>query len=212
MKNEVNTFLGVQPLYALTEYEKEFEVIYNDDGELILLSNKIFESEEDDNIPKFEYRYIVRCIDMYAFDGRTEIIIETFMCPLAEYINKNQLNSVMNGYDDSEYIYRYYTDMASSCLLPNFGTEYISYKTEDVSPDENGNFWYDYYYNILDNKDVVNKLNTAATVLYNIDRMRGFNLDRVWNMLGSTGWDLLKTLLNGTDWVKTSIDRCRQEI
>jgi len=39
--------------------------------------------------------------------------------------------------------------------------------------------------------------------------MRGFYLDRAWNMIGTTGWDILKECVLGKDAIGASLDRIK---
>jgi hypothetical protein len=37
--------------------------------------------------------------------------------------------------------------------------------------------------------------------------MRGFYLDRPWNMLGTNGWDTLRECIDGSDAILATLDR-----
>ena len=123
------------------------------------------------------------------------------MCSLPKYVNKETLKEIT---DEVDY---YFSDVTSSGVLPNMGDEYINYDPEQIPEDENGNRWYNYHYHLTDNKDFVQVLNVAATILDDVNVFRGFRMDRVWNDIGSTGWDSLRHLLLGEDWIKKSINR-----
>ena len=53
-------------------------------------------------------------------------------------------------------------------------------------------------------------LDTITTCIYILDAQRGYWLDDVFNQIGTSGWDLLRDLLTGKDWLKASIDRIRE--
>lgn len=202
----IPTFFGCAPADAsqIIPYADKFDVLYDDAGQMILITNKIYSTEADENMPAFEYKYILNCMDMYAMTGddeKHEIIIECRLCPLLEYVKANIVDSIT---DRPEY---YYYDAGTSGVLPELGEESINYDPKDIPPDDYGNHWDDYYYHLTNNVDFLQTLNVAATVLDNADAMRGFSFDKTWNGLGSTGWDLLESLLIGTDWVKASINR-----
>lgn len=197
------SFLGFTPkANEITSYEDKFDILYDDGGQMLLITKDIYSTDADGNMPAFEYKYILNCIDMSAFGSKSNTIaIECFLCPLVEYINANAL---VNITDEPDY---YYSDAGTSGVLPRLGEEFINYDPKDIPPDEYGNRWYDYYNRLTDNNDFVQTLNTAATVLDNANEMRGFSLDKVWNEIGTTGWDLLENLLLGEDWLKKSINR-----
>lgn len=39
---------------------------------------------------------------------------------------------------------------------------------------------------------------------------RGFALDKAWNAIGSTGWDLLHDMINGDDFIKRTLNRYKE--
>ena len=54
------------------------------------------------------------------------------------------------------------------------------------------------------------KYDEAASVVNNMNAMRGFYLDKPWNMIGSTGWDILNELVgNGKDFISAALDRMK---
>lgn len=198
------SFLGFTPVNPrqIISYENKFDVLHDDAGQMTLITKKTYSMEADGDMPAFEYKYILNCFDMYALGSENHtIVIECLLCPLFEYIKANVVKNIT---DKLEY---YYDDAAVSGALPKLGDEYIDYNPKDIPPDDYGNQWEDYYYHLTDNADFHQTLNVAATVLDNADAMRGFSFDKTWNRIGSTGWDLLESLLVGTDWIKVSINR-----
>lgn len=198
------SFLGFTPINPtqIISYEDKFDVLHDDAGQMLLITKKTYSTEADENIPAFRYKYILNCMDAYALGSEEHYIaVQCLLCPLIEYVKANVLDSIT---DDPEW---YYNDAGTSGILPNLGDEYINYDPKDIPPDEYRNRWDDYYYHLTDNKEFLQTLNVAATVIDNADAMRGFSFDKTWNGLGTTGWDLLEALLVGTDWVKASIDR-----
>lgn len=198
------SFLGFTPVNPkqIIPYEDKFDILHDDAGQMTLITKKTYSTEADENMPAFEYKYILNCMDMYALGSENHTIaIECFLCPLVEYVKANALNNIT---DD---LYYYYYDASTSGALPKLGEEYIDYDLKYIPPDKYGNRWYNYYYHLINNTDFHQTLNVAATVLDNADMMRGFSFDRAWNEIGSTGWDLLESLLVGTDWLRETINR-----
>lgn len=200
----IPTFLGCAPADAsqIIPYTEKFDVLYDDDGEMKLITKETYSTEADEDMPEFKYKYVLNCMDMKAFGTQEKsIVIQCLMCPLPKYVNKETLKEIT---DEVDY---YFSDVTSSGVLPNMGDEYINYDPEQIPEDENGNRWYNYHYHLTDNKDFVQVLNVAATILDDVNVFRGFRMDRVWNDIGSTGWDSLRHLLLGEDWIKKSINR-----
>ena len=200
----IPTFLGCAPAYAsqIIPYTEKFDVLYDDGGEMKLITKETYSTEADEDMPEFKYKYVLNCMDLQVFGSEEKsIVIQCLMCPLPEYVNKETLKEIT---DEVDY---YFSDVTSSGVLPNMGDEYINYDPEQIPEDENGIRWYDYYYHLTDNKDFVQVLNVVATILDDVNAFRGFRMDRVWNDIGSTGWDSLRHLLLGEDWIKKSINR-----
>lgn len=213
--NDICTFLGFAPALAdqMIPYEDKFDVVYHDQRQMILVSKDTYSMEADGELPAFEYKYILNCFDFQAFGAdRSEIVVQCRLCPLQKYINKEKLPELLESVNGEVYDEDFYfEDMSGTGILPCFGTEYINYDPEKVPEDEHGNRWYDYYYNLTDNKDFVLMLNVAATVLNCVDAMRGAGLDNVWNRIGNTGWDNLNYLLNGRDWLNAALRRIKEK-
>lgn len=211
--NDICTFLGFAPALAdqMIPYEDKFDVVYHNQGQMILVSKDTYSMETDGELPAFEYKYILNCFDFQVFGAdRSEIVVQCRLCPLQKYINKEKLPELLESVNGEVYDEDFYfEDMSGTGILPCLGTEYIRYDPEKVPEDEHGNRWYDYYYNLTDNKDFVLMLNVAATVLNCVDAMRGAGLDNVWNRIGNTGWDNLNYLLNGRDWLNAALRRIK---
>lgn len=200
----IPTFLGCAPADAsqIIPYTEKFDILYDDGGEMKLITKETYSTEADEDMPEFKYKYVLNCMDLQVFGSEEKsIVIQCLMCPLPEYVNKETLKEITNEVD------YYFSDATSSGVLPNMGDEYINYDPEQIPEDENGNRWYDYYYHLTDNKDFVQVLNVAATMIDDMNDLRGWRMDRVWNQIGSTGWDLLRYLLIGENWTKKSINR-----
>lgn len=210
IKNKLNTtFLGYTPTNSnvIGCFEDYFDKIYNDDGQVYLLSKKTYTSEADEEFPEFKYKYGIKCIDMRSFGTEeASFQVSLHMVVLPEYICESKANDIkeMCGTEEiSEFDLMGEDHSWNVCL----GTETVSYEVESL-PDP----WYDFYYNPLDNTELKGLLNVAATVLDVIDSMRGFFLDDSWNMIGTNGWDSLREILLGEDMIKLSIHKLRKKI
>ena len=177
----MKSFIGYTP-YKTTPWQDTFDTYYNDDGSLVLVSKEIFISEEDDGIPAFKYHYVINAFDSYVYGSSDHYIaIELWM---------------VIALADPESI-----DSLEQCGV-RLGYETVDYDTENIPSG-----WYDYYYNVLDNQEVIEYIDVAASVLPSVDSTRGFYLDRPMNQIGTTGWDLLRQVTTGSDAIHDTIQR-----
>ncbi len=204
--SETLLFAGYRPgnPEQIISWKEKFDEIYNDGGQLTLLSKGTYEAEADEDMPAFEYRYIIKAMDLQAFgsDQKT-ICFRLYLCPLRKYWEPEVLKDLSEDNNKDWF----FEDAAESGILPHIGEEYLDYTDSDVKPDENGNKWYDYFYHITNWAKANEMLNVIATVLYPMDRTRGYGLDQIWNQLGNTGWDLLEYILNGKDCINAALSR-----
>lgn len=203
--SEVLSFAGWRPGNPdqIIPWKEKFDEEYNDEGQLTLLSKETYKAEADEDMPAFEYRYIIKAMITAFGTKQKTICFRLYMCPLRKYWKPEVLKdfSEDNNEDWS------FKDAADSGILPHIGEEYLDYTDDDVPPDENGNKWYDYFYHITNWTKANEMLNIIATVLLPMDRTRGYGLDQIWNQLGNTGWDLLEYILSGKDWVNAALLR-----
>lgn len=63
--NDICTFLGFAPALAdqILSYKDKFDVVYHDQGQIILVSKDTYSMEADGELPAFEYKYILNCFD-----------------------------------------------------------------------------------------------------------------------------------------------------
>lgn len=208
--NETLSFAGWRPGNPdqIIPWKEKFDEEYNDGGQLTLLSKETYEAEADEDIPAFKYRYIIKAMDLQAFGSdQKAICFRLYMCPLHQYWDKNVSKHLSEDNNEDWF----FEDAADSGILPYIGEEYLNYTDDDVLPDENGNKWYDYFYHITNWSKANEMLNIIATVLCPMNDTRGHGLDRIWNQLGNTGWDLLEHILNGKDWVNAALSRHRNK-
>ena len=188
----MKSFGGWEPSQII-DWKEKFEIEYDDDGQLTLVSKETFKHEDDD-IPDFEYKYAIRCWDLYRFGSDEHTIsIELFMVVLPQYWCKKKQEELAKQYDYINFDKIWFEDLIEYGV--RVGDEYVNYNEDED------------YYHILDNTEVVKVINICASVFHAIDKMRGFVLDRVWNMLGTTGWDVLREVLEDKDMILASIDR-----
>lgn len=181
----MKSFLGYSPLTHVKDWKDVFKEYYNDDGNIILVSKETFTAEQDEDIPEFQYKYVINAFDAVAYGSDNKNI----------YIQLYMVVIPANGGEN--------IDELEECGV-EIGHESVTYTNDQLKYE-----WYDYFYDVLDNNEVIEYLNIAATVLKAIDSTRGFYLDQCKNRLGTTGWDFLRSITLGENWVMSSINRLK---
>lgn len=152
----------------LISWEDKFEVEYDDAEDSVLVSKETFHHDEDDLV--FDYKYVIE---------RTLVEDETFyalyMVVCNNSINEELMSEIMGfcGLEQKEDVeMRDIISYASAEVM--FGN--VSEKTDE------------------ENTEIYDKI---ASVFETMDRLRGFYIDKPWNMIGTTGWDTLRHAVLG---------------
>ena len=163
-----------------TELTNNFSDEFNEYLELfeerIYFSKKYYSHDDEDGL-NFGYRYGIRVTDMSYFDGKG-FVVELMMIPdLFSMTAEKQMQICGDDYDRIEGLNAFYEVMEYGCAVP-IGSEKV--ETE---------------------QEVESVLEDIASVYGTIDGLRGFYLDRAVNLLGTTGWDLLRDYVVGEDFL-----------
>lgn len=182
-------FAGVSTYEEKVNIEEHFEELYNDDGQLTLVSKKDFLHEEEGLT--FKYKYLINGMDIRGFTGEMDapVMIELVLVPSFSDLSEEARISLGETYDwDEEMadeLWRY-KDIADYGYGVTMGSEsFIPEEDEDL-------------YNLMDSKKVVELVESACAIYEAIDNMRGFYMDRPWNMIGTTGWDTIGNALDSS--------------
>ena len=72
--NETLSFAGWRPGNPdqIIPWKEKFDEEYSDGGQLTLLSKEIYQAEADEDMPAFEYRYIIKAMDSAGVWIRSE--------------------------------------------------------------------------------------------------------------------------------------------
>lgn len=175
-------FAGISAYAEEVNVEEHFEEWYNDDGMLYLVSKKEYEhGEHGEDDLNFKYKYVIRVMDIANFSGDEEapIAIELLLVPSPESLCEEVRESVKDSTGNEEIDYY---DVSEYGISVRMGDDYI----EGIEGDR--------YY--LDEIEAVREKIEAVVAVYEaVDSMRGFYLDRAWNMVGTTGWDTLNNAI-----------------
>lgn len=177
----------------------KFEELYNDDGFAIFQSKKTYHSDDEVYKP-FDYKLIIRATALGQFigedeEGHNDVYIELSMCPLPEFLSEKAANEIKDcmGVDELT-VY----DIVEYGRCPELESDTVVITDDDDA------------YNILDVDTAKEKLDCAATAAEIFNSIRGFSLDKPWNLISNTGWDLLDELINGVDPNENIIKRLKE--
>lgn len=171
-------------------FKRMFNLIACSDED-IYYTKKVYKHEEDGF--NFDYRYVVRVENLYELTGdddyKGKVGISLYLIPTIESLCKDSLEKVLAC---SGLVYASDLNVAD-IISYGYGVT-MGYETV-----ENCRY--------IDGTKVKGKLTAIANLLELFDSMRGFFLDRAWNGIGTTGWDVLKEMIHGKDYIESSFER-----
>jgi hypothetical protein len=158
---------------------KGFEEIYDDGYNQTYVTKDIFLHEEEGLT--FEYVYTVKSMDLYEATGDEEHENKSLV-ELSLVVHPNSITeSMLKGISDS------------------MGVDIEDMNIEDVLSYGGAHVTIDY--KEVENERVPEVVEGAMTAQKAVDGLRGFYLDKPWNPIGTTGWDVIEYAI-GTkeDW------------
>lgn len=179
---------------ALTDrLSDHFDEVLNDAySQMFYQSKRVFKHEEEGL--NFNYRYCIEVINMDAWTGDDsgEAMIMLKMVPELDSLCGKMRNSVLESCgleaDDCTSF-----DVSSYGCNIGFGDCTVDLGDNCMCMDEC--------------PELLEKLDTIASVFEPIDSLRGFYLDRAVNRIGTTGWDMLDDFINGKDFLQATLSR-----
>ena len=201
MKNlEGKTLFGIT-LGENCKMEKDswkdyFEILEDyDDQEMLLKFKETFINDFYGNGNEIEYNFYLQFYDGDAYGENVGSWAQLYLIPKLKYIHKSIYNDIIseyNGTPEDEWIER---DILRETQCPLLINEKIDIDFSDT--------WYP--------PEMDELLEIATIVLSFINRTIGFYMDKHINRIGTTNWDCLKSLLDGSDWTHHAIDRWQEE-
>lgn len=181
------SFSGVSTDNDTEKFLDQFELMYDDSDEIIYQSKEVFRHDVDDDMD-FKYRYCVEIVDLEAYDeDDMRYAVNLLLVPEYDCLHQSVKDELYDALDVETT-----ADLAREGYGIKFGAEII---------DNSDSRQYD------ENQNVQDKLAAIANTYRATDSLRGFYLDRCVNLIGSTGWDYLRWLLYGEDYVQAAMDR-----
>ena len=182
-------FAGISAYVEEVNVEEHFEEWYNDGGMLYLISKKEYEHDESgEDEFNFKYKYVIRVMDLEEFSGEegAPIAIELLLVPSPDSLCEEERESVKDsmGNEDIDYY-----DISEYGISVRMGDDYL----EGIEGDK---------YNLDDIEAVRERIEAITAIYESVNSLRGFHLDRPWNMIGTNGWDTIRNAVLGEELFK----------
>ena len=170
-----------------------FDCVRDADGEVIYESKQTYEHREEGL--NFDYKFVIRAENAYELTGEPEDEnvwhMEMLLVPTIDSLlpKKQKALQDMVGEDGEPNL----IDIIDEGSYVQIGFEAVKVDTAEG-------------YDAVMNP----KYDEAASVVDNMNAMRGFYLDKPQNRIGSTGWDILNELVgNGKSFITAALDRMK---
>lgn len=174
-------FAGIKPGSINKRLEDVFKETLSYTGSADTVYYETYETykHKEDGF-NFDYKYVIRTSDFSEGDHDYEELLDTYQVELflvvsPDSLDKDVYEAIADNMSIEEVTCDEIVDYGLGVLL---GAEELS----------------------ASNGDARGMLNTVATVLAAIDMTRGMYLDKPWNRVGNTGWDLINKCLFNEDY------------
>jgi hypothetical protein len=180
-------FAGISTYMEKVDFNKHFEEYYDGDDRAVYFSKKTFRHEEEGYLD-FSYKYAIVVTDVGAYTGDdAPIVVELMLVPSFNDLTEEKKEGLREsgGYDEEGFSEDWlWMDVLDYSYAVKMGEKSIGNPTEDIRDE-----W-------INSEPIQAILESVVAVYESVDRLRGFYLDRPWNMIGTTGWDTLKNAIN----------------
>jgi hypothetical protein len=181
-------FAGISTYKEKVDFDEHFEEYYDSDDRVVYFSKKTFRHEEGGYLD-FSYKYAIVVTDVGAYTGEEDapIVVELMLVPSFNDLTEENKEGLREsgGYSDNEISEDWlWMDVLDYSYAVKMGEEIIDNPTDDIRDE-----W-------IESEPIKAILESVVAVYESIDRIRGFYLDRAWNMIGTTGWDILNNAIN----------------
>lgn len=157
-----------------------FNEVYDDGNSIIFETEKVFHHIEDGLDFKYRYRYAIETVKCYEatddIEYKEKIHVAIYMIVDKQSLHSDKIRSLVK----------------SHCI------EYEEIIASDLISEG---------YSVVFAEDIIEEDNLDECVLFSkhliphLDSMRGFYLDKPFNMIGTNGWDLLNDFVNNKSWL-----------
>lgn len=188
--------LGKNCFMEKDSWKDYFDIVEDyDETELILKFKQEFSNDFFDEGNEIKYHYYLEVYNGNIYD-EAGVWFEIYLIPKIEHVHKNNLEELYEDYDTPPK-----DEWLELDLLRNTQCPLIINKEIEIDLNEE---WYP--------PKMVDILETMTNIIPFINQMIGFYMDRHINPIGTTNWDCLKSLMDGSDWTHWALDRYREEM
>ena len=177
-----------------TDWKDYWDLVYATDDEICLKSKEIYEYDYSDELGYFKYNLVLML--MYSEQIDEELIFsDLLLIPTKDYICKETLEKVAKLYDiqmDEIEI----RDLFAECIFPILDKEILDVNIIKTFSEKD--------------EEISKYLLSASIVAEYKNNMLGFDMDKLYNSLGSTNWDILFAVLNGTNPFLPAVERMKR--
>ena len=176
------------------ELHTELKDKFIEDYEGTLISKEPFTVELDDK--EIKLHLFIEDIDMSDYEDSNDHIISIGVMPAFESLSDKNQNNIISQYTPDEQESIRHNKEALLEEVKSYGYT-ITLHSETVSG--------------TDASKVQEVFDTAVTVSPCVSGLIGFDLDRIFNRLGNTGWDILNEYCCDVDRLQAALERYKGE-
>ena len=193
---------GISTNGDIPKWDEVWEEVTENDEEIMFQTIETFKHEDECEFGDFtfEYKYVMRIsvIEDENEDGEEVLFCHTglYLVPLAPYIHEGIIESWKSSFAEWDI-----NDVDTSFIVREEQCPLLKRDSCELGSDIDTT-WY--------NEDFEEFLSKAGACIQMIDRLRGFELDKPENMLGTTGWELLKGLIYNENPYELTMKRWEQ--
>ena len=179
---------------GLVDWREKFEEVFDNEQNVIYLSKETYKHEEDDF--NFDYKYAIRVTDIAYATGEEDAptVVELYLVPSFDNLSDKNKRGLMDsmGWSEEDEVSEMWKWI--DVLEYSYAVRMGGISLEGLSEDDRHQW--------TDLKAIQDILEAITAVYEAIDGLRGFYLDRPWNMIGTNGWDTLQNAMNDEELFK----------
>ena len=195
---------GISTNGDIPKWDEVWEEVSENDEEIIFQTIETYKHEDECEFGDltFEYKYVMRIsiLEDENEDGEETLFCHTglYLVPLAPYIHEGIVESWKSSFAEWDISYADTSFIVREEQCPIF-----KYDVTEIGSELNLTDWY--------TEDLEEFLSKAGACVTLIDRMRGYELDKPKNAIGTTGWDMLKGLIYNENPFELTLKRYEKQ-
>lgn len=197
-KKEMKELLwGISTNGDMPKWDEVWEEVTENDEEIIFQTIETFKHEE--SILTFDYKYVIRLSQFWDYDEDDNdierVAMGLYLVPTVESIYENTINKLKEWMGEDN------VDIAM--IVQELICPLLRYKNYVIGKDFKLEGWY--------SENIEDFLSKAGVCIEVINSLRGFELDRYQNPIGTTGWEVVRELVLGEDATQATLKRWEEE-